>query len=575
MNRLHLYRGFLSISLLLFPVFVFGQSTIYVPGDYASIQGAIDAAESGDTIVVEGSFEPYSENIVLKEGIEIQGSGDVPPTIQGDNYYHTVVMADDCSIRGFTIEGNPTCVYSEGSDVVVEYSKLVGHDLGIQVEAGSIDIIGCEVGGAPPFIAIDCVGASCTIKDCEVQGAYLGIRAEGCHTEISRSAIRGTENGVYVESCSGSLLNCIILDNYLDNVHLRRSDGFIFANNVVYSKGYSLARGVLCFDQAPFIVNNIISDCKFGIMAGPDATPFIMFNDFYRNSGGSYVDFYEDDFSPSPGIGELGVNPYFISATGLDFRLDEASSACIDAGYTSDDYKDTDGSPTDMGAYGGPSAGWVGVSAPPEVKVVANRTVLDVGDEEPFILSISYSNKTGETVEVDSYVAVLADFGLFYLPWLSADPMAQRMFVEPSRVQQTQVIMTIDDMMLIPVGEYTFFAAFAKPGTFDFYSPMSTLEVSRVNRPVAVFTVTPEEARVGETFHFDASDSWDVEDPTFVLKTRWDWNNDGFGADDRDWLFNKEADHSYTTPGTKTIKLEVLDQDGYVGSTTRQVTVTE
>jgi PKD repeat protein len=95
----------------------------------------------------------------------------------------------------------------------------------------------------------------------------------------------------------------------------------------------------------------------------------------------------------------------------------------------------------------------------------------------------------------------------------------------------------------------------------------------RVNKPVAKFTVTPSEGRVGDVFHFDASESYDIEDPLAVLKTRWDFENDGTW--DLDFRFNKTADHSYTTPGTKTIVLEVRDTEDYIGSTTRQVTVTE
>ena len=549
-----------------------GQDTIIVPDDYLTIQEAIDAAGAGDTVFVVGSETHYRGNIELKDGVTLEGEGANYTTIEGDNYYHAVVMADDTAIRGFTIMGNPSCVYSEGSNVLVEDNTFLGHYYGIQVDAGSIDVVNCDIGGAPPFVAVYCINCTVAIDSCDILGAYAGVKLEDSHVEILRSFVQGTDNGVNVESCTGSIFNCHILDNRFDAVHLRDSDGFIVANNVIYGSGYSLLRGVLCYDAAPIIANNIISDCRFGIMVGPDAAPMILYNDLYNCADGNYVDFNEDDVVPSPGSGELNLDPLFVAADDWDFKLAEGSP-CMDAGYTTDTYRDVDGSATDMGAHGGPYAGWVGQSLPPHARIEANRDLVGAGDEDPFIVSVAYTNRSEETIEVDRYVAVSADFGLFYLPWLTAEPMAERMFVEPSRAEITEEIFRVEDMLAMPVGEYTFYAVFARPGTFDYYSAISTYYVERVNKPVAKFTVTPSEGPVGQLFHFDASDSYDIEDPLMLLRTRWDWENDGTW--DLEWRLNKTADHSYDTPGTKTIVLEVRDLDGYIGSTTRQVTVTE
>ncbi len=568
----HLRLWNVVFSLALCASGAFAQDTIVVPDDYLTIQQAIDAARTGDTVFVCGSETHYEGNIELKDGITLEGEGADYTTIEGDNYYHAVVMANDTAIRGFSIMGNPSCVYSFASNVVVEHNTLLGHYYGVQVEAGSIDIVNCDIKGAPPFFGVYCINCAVTIDNCDILGAYAGMKLEDSQVEVLRSFVQGTDTGVNVESCTGSIFNCHILDNRFDAVELRDADGFIVANNVIYGSGYSLVRGVLCYDMAPIIANNIISDCRFGIMTGPDAVPMVLYNDLYSCADGHYVDFNEDDVVPSPGSGELYLDPLFVAADDWDFNLAEGSP-CIDAGYTTDAYRDLDGSATDMGAHGGPYAGWVGQSRPPYIRVFANRDDVGAGDEDPFIVSVAYTNRTKETVEVDRYVAVIADFGLFYLPWLSAEPMAERMFVEPSRAEITEEILRIEDTLTMPLGEYTFYAAFARPGTFDFYSGITTFSVERVNKPVAKFTVTPSEGPIGENFHFDASDSYDIEDALIVLKTRWDWENDGVW--DQDFRFNKTADHSYDTPGTKTIVLEVRDLDGYIGSATGQVTVTE
>ncbi len=53
------------LLLLLFPLFsIYSQTTIHVPGDYSTIQAAINAADSGDVVLVDE--DTYYENINFK-----------------------------------------------------------------------------------------------------------------------------------------------------------------------------------------------------------------------------------------------------------------------------------------------------------------------------------------------------------------------------------------------------------------------------------------------------------------------------------------------------------------------------
>ncbi|HDN50445.1 MAG TPA: hypothetical protein ENG06_01560, partial [Thermoplasmatales archaeon] len=67
-----------GVAMIFFAMGAHG-ATITVPGDYGSIQDAIDHAEDGDTIIVSGG--PYYENITIDKEIALQGTG--MPVIDG------------------------------------------------------------------------------------------------------------------------------------------------------------------------------------------------------------------------------------------------------------------------------------------------------------------------------------------------------------------------------------------------------------------------------------------------------------------------------------------------------------
>lgn len=75
--------------------------------------------------------------------------------------------------------------------------------------------------------------------------------------------------------------------------------------------------------------------------------------------------------------------------------------------------------------------------------------------------------------------------------------------------------------------------------------------------PTASFTVVPTAGTTQTVFQVDASASTDRETARAALEVRWDWDDDGVW--DTQWSTIKTASHSYQTPGTKTIRLEVRD----------------
>ncbi|MFC1787589.1 nitrous oxide reductase family maturation protein NosD, partial [Halobacteriota archaeon] len=88
------------------------SAVIYVPGNYSTIQAAIDNASEGDTIIVRDGT--YVENIDVNKRLTIQSeNGSDFTLVQAQSPYGHVfnVTADYVNISGFTVNG---ASYSSG-----------------------------------------------------------------------------------------------------------------------------------------------------------------------------------------------------------------------------------------------------------------------------------------------------------------------------------------------------------------------------------------------------------------------------------------------------------------------------
>jgi len=89
--------------------------------------------------------------------------------------------------------------------------------------------------------------------------------------------------------------------------------------------------------------------------------------------------------------------------------------------------------------------------------------------------------------------------------------------------------------------------------------------------PHAGLQVTPGSGNTSTTFRFDASSSWDAEDPASTLAVRWDWESDGVW--DTTWSTTKVAMHQYPQPGAYVVRLEVRDSAGQTGNASANIDV--
>lgn len=75
------------------------------PGNYSTIQAAIDAASPGDTVFVFDDHAPYYEHLLIAKTLNLQGEAKETTIIDGNGSGDVITFkADSCSIAGFTVQ---------------------------------------------------------------------------------------------------------------------------------------------------------------------------------------------------------------------------------------------------------------------------------------------------------------------------------------------------------------------------------------------------------------------------------------------------------------------------------------
>ncbi len=295
---------------------------VYVPRDFSSIQTALNSACSGDTVFV--SAGTYYENIKIpRSRLTLKGApGTTPGQVIIDGGRKADVVAvngvSDFAIDGFTLTNGGVSAYTFGGDSN-EYNTL---GAGLVITPGPTTGLG---GNAGVII---------------VQNLIVKNNSDGV---IIRYAISGTI----------TVKNNLIVNNGSDGFVLRGAFGLTLAvinNTIAYNgvEGYvSLADGMFETVGSQVLKNNIIvNNGYFGVAVTRPDLKTILYNNVWNNTRGSYYTWGTIFFSPSPGTGELSVDPKFVSSS--DYHL-QSGSPMINAGDPST--FDPDGSRADMGAY--------------------------------------------------------------------------------------------------------------------------------------------------------------------------------------------------------------------------------
>jgi hypothetical protein len=240
-------------------------ATLRVPQDHQTIQAAIDASESGDTITVAPGR--YLDRICLKSGIILRSDGNDTKGTDGLKRAEAtiidgggklgkqpgVAMAEGSTLDGFTISN--VGVYDEAT--WKKHFDSHGEELGD--EEGSV-----QAEGTSPAISIH--GESCNVSNCIVHhNGDVGIGILG--KENTKTAPLITDNFVYRNMGGG--------------IGVAEGAEPIIRSNLCKE---NLRAGIGCRKANPIITDNVcFQNIRAGIGCREGSKPVMRGNKCYRN----------------------------------------------------------------------------------------------------------------------------------------------------------------------------------------------------------------------------------------------------------------------------------------------------
>ena len=256
------------ITLIFCMVTVLIAETIYVPGDFSTINEAVAYAQNGDVICVADGIYNESVNYIGKDIIITSANGHDNCIITPPQNERAIIFENEESVNakliGFTITGaSIQAVFIENASATIQDNLIINNQMGTWYFNGA---------------GIYCSNSSAIIVNNEI-----AFNTEGYHG-----------GGIYLDNWDGELINNEIHHNITNagygvdhgsGLCLMFSSGYV-ENNLIYGNDSNYTASSFCCYSTNSIIehNQIIENENTGIKVVGNVMPIINNNDIYGNS---------------------------------------------------------------------------------------------------------------------------------------------------------------------------------------------------------------------------------------------------------------------------------------------------
>jgi len=259
----------------------FDGNRLYVggsgPGNYSTIQSAVNDAENGDTIYVYSGIYLEPPYLYVNKSINLIGEDKETTIIDGEGRSLIVIFkVDGITMQDFTIRNSDSGVFFCGIRVQTNYNKICDNIIvkhgneGIEIDDGTHHNTICD-------------------NYFEDSGTGICLRYDSHDIDIYNNIISNSSYGILFNSGNHTIFKNLVKDSYIGMYFAHSSNNEVI-NNVLEGNNIGIYLDNDCTNDL-VSENNVINNTEYGILIGDGGGHVIIKNLIKSNKYGFVVRF--------------------------------------------------------------------------------------------------------------------------------------------------------------------------------------------------------------------------------------------------------------------------------------------
>jgi parallel beta-helix repeat protein len=224
------------------------------PGNYTSIQEAVNASEAGDTVFVHNDSAPYYEHVTINTSLTVLGEDRRTTILNGSDLNTPVitVLSEQVTIQNLTILNASEAVMINACNVSLYQNTILQCQSGITAVPGSMEF---------------------AVGDWDFS-LLSGII-------ITNNTIADSEGGITIIFCT----NALIYKNKLIDDYCGITLGCVFNSTILYNTVFRSELGIGdTLSSGNTYSRNMLMNDTYGIMSYGSHRNYVRYNNFINNT---------------------------------------------------------------------------------------------------------------------------------------------------------------------------------------------------------------------------------------------------------------------------------------------------